>query len=317
MKYSELFTSTNCAMAKRFTDTNKWKDSWFQDLPSKYKLFWVYLLDECDNAGVWKPNIRLASFQIGEPFEEGELRRVFGDRVDFTDKGYWFIPKFINFQYGDLSESCKPHIPVIKKLIEIGLDWKSFNTDVVGKTHNISKSTRSFVIARDGMICTYCEGRLTNFDIVLDHVIPRTKGGSDRSDNLVVSCKKCNSKKSDVSVIEFAKLNFTNSEEIIKRVSERVSNTLKDKEKDKDKDKDKDSVKRQIFSDEIWLEQLKMTHKGKDVNQAFDECYSHHSADPLSKSFELWQWRQKLNTWLTIKKSEIGKGVVKNPGKLQ
>lgn len=103
-------------MAKRFTDSNKWKDTWFQDLPTKYKLFWVYLLDECDAAGIWKPNIRLACFQIGEPFEELELKRVFGDRITITGDGYWFIKKFIEFQYGELSEHSKPHQSVIKIL---------------------------------------------------------------------------------------------------------------------------------------------------------------------------------------------------------
>ena len=103
-------------MSKRFTDTNKWKDTWFQDLPTKYKLFWVYILDECDNAGLWKPNIRLAIFQIGEPFEESELKRVFSDRIEITESGYWFIKKFIDFQYGKLSDNSKPHISVLKLL---------------------------------------------------------------------------------------------------------------------------------------------------------------------------------------------------------
>jgi hypothetical protein len=60
----------------------------------------------------------------------------------------------------------------------------------------------------------------------------------------------------------------------------------------------------EIFDDEIWVEQMKVTHKGKDIKQAWKECYAHHSADPLSKRFELWQWKQKLNTWLTLKKSD-------------
>jgi hypothetical protein len=103
-------------MGKRFTDTCKWKDTWFQDLPNKYKLFWIYLLDECDAAGLWKPNMRLAMFQIGEPFEEAELKRVFADRVVITNDGYWFISKFIEFQYGELSENSRPHIAVLKLL---------------------------------------------------------------------------------------------------------------------------------------------------------------------------------------------------------
>lgn len=103
-------------MAKRFTDTGKWKDLWFQDLPSKYKLFWLYILDECDNAGIWKPNIKLASFQICEPFEDSELKIILAERITILDSGYWFIEKFIGFQYGELSETSKPHQSVLRIL---------------------------------------------------------------------------------------------------------------------------------------------------------------------------------------------------------
>ena len=101
---------------KRFTETNKWRDTWFQELPLKYKLFWLYILDECDVAGVWKPNIKLAQFQIGEQFEESELKRVFKDRISVIENDYWFITKFIEFQYGKLSPNSNLHIGVIKSL---------------------------------------------------------------------------------------------------------------------------------------------------------------------------------------------------------
>lgn len=103
-------------MSKRFTDTGKWKDSWFQDLPAKYKLFWIYILDECDHAGIYKPNIRLASFQIGEHFEEIEIKRILADRIEILGGGYWFIKKFIEFQYGELSAESRPHASIIRTL---------------------------------------------------------------------------------------------------------------------------------------------------------------------------------------------------------
>jgi len=105
-------------MAKRFTDTDKWKDPWFQDLPIKYKIMWFYLLDNCNLAGIWKVNVRLASFQIGEPFESSEILRIFKGRITDLGEGKWFINKFIEFQYGKLSVNCKPHIPVINLLKE-------------------------------------------------------------------------------------------------------------------------------------------------------------------------------------------------------
>lgn len=118
-------------MAKRFTDTAKWKDTWFQDLPAKYKLFWIYILDECDQAGVYKPNLRLASFQIGEPFEEIEVKRILGNRIEVLENGYWFVRKFISFQYGELSENSKPHISVLRLINEYGIKGYAKSIDAL------------------------------------------------------------------------------------------------------------------------------------------------------------------------------------------
>jgi hypothetical protein len=89
-------------MPKRFTETKKWDDPWFAELPSKYKLFWLYLLDECDHAGVWKVNFRKANFMIGESLEQAEVMRYLSGRVSKIDESYWIVDKFIDFQYNGL-----------------------------------------------------------------------------------------------------------------------------------------------------------------------------------------------------------------------
>lgn len=91
------------------------------DLPAKWKLFWVYLLDNCDNAGVWTPNMRLAAVQIGENFEAAEALRVFADRVAVLPSGKWHLLKFVEFQFGELSLACKPHKSIIGLLEKHGL----------------------------------------------------------------------------------------------------------------------------------------------------------------------------------------------------
>lgn len=93
-------------MPKRFTDSNKWADPWFMDLPSKYKLFWIYLLDNCDHAGVWKVNFKVASFYIGEHLEPSEVKRLLSGRVNEIDDTYWHIEKFIEFQYGGIKSDA-------------------------------------------------------------------------------------------------------------------------------------------------------------------------------------------------------------------
>ncbi len=86
------------------------------DLPLKYKLFWLYICDKCDNAGAWQPNIRLATAQIGESLELAEVLRVFSDRITQLDGGKLFIVKFIPFQYGNLSPNCRAHIPILNNI---------------------------------------------------------------------------------------------------------------------------------------------------------------------------------------------------------
>ena len=86
-------------MAKRFTDNQKWQDDWFFNLEPSQKLCWIYLLDNCDHAGIWKKNIRLLNFHVGSNFFEDEIKAFLDGKVfEFDNK--WFIPKFITFQYG-------------------------------------------------------------------------------------------------------------------------------------------------------------------------------------------------------------------------
>ena len=51
--------------------------------------------------------------------------------------------------------------------------------------------TRRAVFARDDWICQYCGAPAEN----LDHVVPRSRGGEHSWENVVASCRRCNSKK--------------------------------------------------------------------------------------------------------------------------
>ena len=54
------------------------------------------------------------------------------------------------------------------------------------------KITRRAVFARDDWTCQYCGARS---NLTVDHVIPRSKGGSSGWDNIVASCAPCNRRK--------------------------------------------------------------------------------------------------------------------------
>lgn len=61
---------------------------------------------------------------------------------------------------------------------------------------------RSYAFDRDGHTCVYCDSA-NKERYELDHVVPKSAGGTDRVSNLVVSCRECNTLKGNRSVQEF------------------------------------------------------------------------------------------------------------------
>lgn len=108
-------------MAKRLTASEKWDDAWFRKLSPVNKCLWIYLLDRCDCAGVFEWDAGLASVYIGTDVTldgmEGRVLQVSGEK-------YW-IPKFIEFQYGctvtELTDTSSIHRGVLKIVKKYGL----------------------------------------------------------------------------------------------------------------------------------------------------------------------------------------------------
>ena len=87
-------------------------------------------------------------------------------------------------------------------------------TDKVGpppgkrpRHHSRKRRTRRIVAAlieRDGDLCAYCR---QPFDeerpATVDHVVPRSRGGSNELDNLVAACRPCNQAKGAMSAVAF------------------------------------------------------------------------------------------------------------------
>lgn len=199
-------------MAKRFTDTDKWKKPFIRSLEAPYKLLWFYILDDCDHAGIWQVDFEVACIRTGQPVSEKIAIQLFGDRVEIFDNGTkWFLRDFIFFQYGELNPKNRLHLSVI----------------------NI----------------------LTKHRVGAYKVLPRTQGQEQG-----------------------------NGQGTIQGHGEQIP---------------KSELSTQLFSDEIYMSELSRAHPKKDLKQAFDEMYLHHSQSP--NILEPWQWRQKFNTWLSIK----------------
>ena len=114
-------------MPKRFHDTEIWNEDWFLDMGEEYRMFWFYLKDTCDHAGIWKPNVRRFNSEVGKKINLDKALQLFNaekNRIEQLDSGHWVLLDFINFQYGsvlNLKNSC--HLSVFNRLnkLEVSL----------------------------------------------------------------------------------------------------------------------------------------------------------------------------------------------------
>lgn len=64
----------------------------------------------------------------------------------------------------------------------------------------IRKEKRQAIYGRDGYACVYCGTRKR---LSLDHIKPRSKGGSNEASNLLTACCRCNIERGTCSLTKF------------------------------------------------------------------------------------------------------------------
>jgi len=130
-------------MAKRFTDNGKWKKRFFKTLSPKYKLLWIYILDDCDHAGIWEVDMEVAQLRIGEPLEEQKALELFnGNLVVIKGGDKWFIPDFISFQYGELNPNSRVHKSVLDLLEKNSIVYQQESVPLLDAPQTLIKNKR-------------------------------------------------------------------------------------------------------------------------------------------------------------------------------
>ena len=73
--------------------------------------------------------------------------------------------------------------------------------------------TRTNLLARDQYQCQYCGQPLSSADSTIDHIVPRSQGGTTMWTNVVIACHDCNRKKGGRTPVQ-AKMNLLKDPEV-------------------------------------------------------------------------------------------------------
>ena len=133
-------------MARRMTDTEKWKREWFRKLSPKLKCLWQFICDECDHAGFMPVDWEIISQKIGESVSARDLE-AFGGRVRLVSASKLWCPRFIEFQYNvgtgardarlnpyddSTRKGSKVHLGVVRTLEQNGIESTPWTTHQLG-----------------------------------------------------------------------------------------------------------------------------------------------------------------------------------------
>lgn len=117
-------------MAKRFHDNEIWSQDWFLDMPTEYQMFWFWVMDKCDHAGIWKPNTKSFERMTHLKISLSDALTYFNsekERIKITNqKKNWLILDYFVFQYGTtFNISNKVHKSIYSVYIQEDIDLRS------------------------------------------------------------------------------------------------------------------------------------------------------------------------------------------------
>ncbi|MFX1465616.1 MAG: RNA-guided endonuclease IscB [Promethearchaeota archaeon] len=106
-----------------------------------------------------------------------------------------------------LVEKLEMLLPIAFKKVEVANfdTQKMQNPEITGVEYQQGTlqgyEVREYLLEKWGRTCAYC-GK-TNVPVEVEHIVPTSRGGTDRVSNLTLSCRKCNLKKGDKTAMKF------------------------------------------------------------------------------------------------------------------
>jgi hypothetical protein len=128
-------------MRKMFHDVDRWDKAWFRKLGAEGRDIWNWILDR-SRYGIWEVDLERIEFELGYRVELEHIKKIFGNRLEDIGDGKVFIPAAVVFQYGQLSDACKPHVPVILELKRLNL-FDSYQKELAKGLGNLEKKNKN------------------------------------------------------------------------------------------------------------------------------------------------------------------------------
>ena len=193
-----------------------------------------------DNKLIWAAELTHRSQQIKDDLESRRsLRRGRRGR-----KTRYRKPRFLNRtrKKGWLPPSLEHRIQItitwvnrLIKLCPIGsmaMELVKFNTqkldnpEISGTEYQqgtlYQYEVREYLLEKFNRTCVYCGAKDTPLEV--EHIVPKSKGGSNRVSNLTIACVPCNQAKSNLDIKEF----LADNPSLLKRVLAQAKTPLKD-----------------------------------------------------------------------------------------
>jgi len=115
------------------------------------------------------------------------------------------------------------HFPIETIIVEVAeFDIQKIkNPNISGKEYQQGTlqgyNIRNYLLEKHNRKCFYCDKEVSSFEV--EHMIPKAKGGSNRIDNLTLSCHSCNQKKGTLTAEEFIKQSLP-AEKVAKKLKQ-------------------------------------------------------------------------------------------------
>jgi hypothetical protein len=143
-------------MAKRFVSTEIWKEDWFLNIPAAYKLFWFYILGNCNHAGLFRVNVKSFNALMGvkiNPMAAFEYFNMGKNRLRVVSDSVWLIEDFFSFQYGEIfNPNNKVHDSIEKAYNQYNINMTSIRglKDLKDRVKDKDKDKDKYTVLNGG-----------------------------------------------------------------------------------------------------------------------------------------------------------------------